>query len=94
MPTPLAEGQENSFAPQMIFSYASSSTLYPCQWVSKWLIKWAEFRTSVAEACELVLWRPAKGVGKQDLRNAILEHAFDIFLNNSLNFKACFGGPR
>ena len=26
------------------FSYASSSTLYPCQWVSGW----AEFRTSVA----------------------------------------------
>ena len=40
----------------IIFSYASSSTLYPCQWVSKWLIKWAEFRTSVAEACELVVF--------------------------------------
>ena len=32
----------------VIFSYASSSTLYPCQWVSKWVSGWAEFRTSVA----------------------------------------------
>ena len=31
-----------------VFSYASSSTLYPCQWVSKWVSGWAEFRTSVA----------------------------------------------
>ena len=28
----------------LIFSYASSSTLYPCEWVSGW----AEFQTSVA----------------------------------------------
>ena len=32
------------FADLRLFSYASSSTLYPCQWVSKW----AEFRTSIA----------------------------------------------
>ena len=32
------------------FSYASSSTVS----VIKSVIKWAEFRTSVAEACELV----------------------------------------
>ena len=32
----------------MFFSYASSSTLYPCQWVTGSLGHWAEFRTSVA----------------------------------------------
>ena len=35
-------------ANRVLFSYASSSTLYPCQYYLKWVSKWAEFRTSVA----------------------------------------------